>query len=37
MEMNVDNTKAMRISLNPIKGDKISKTTGKCGIFQIFG
>ena len=39
MEMNVEETKVMRISrqTSPIQDYDRSKTTGKCGIFQSFG
>jgi hypothetical protein len=38
MEMNVEETKAMRISRQPSPIDYTrSKTAGECGIFQLFG
>jgi hypothetical protein len=38
MEMNVEKTKVMRISRQPSPMDYgRSKTTGECGIFQLFG
>jgi hypothetical protein len=39
MEMNVEKTKVMRISrqTSAVQDYDRSKTTGKCGIFQLFG
>ena len=37
MEMNVEKARVMRISLQPRTDYERSKTTGKCGLYQLFG